>query len=270
MNDDLTKYRKAGDILEELLRISSYPIAIKLIKNESEIPENCKTPRKDLKTKNFLCQNFKIVRSYGWTMTVMDGDCVCKLARSVYGWDSFSEEMANWAHQFNIGLYSKDIETSKKLENELYYFNNKYKGLVLSPLTRTKIVPDVIQVYCLPAQAMRLIQAYLFMEGGIMSFSAAGRIGSCHDGVIKVFQTNEPQLVILGNGDRVWGGADDSEVMFSIPRSKLFHIIEGLEKTHKEGLRYPIPKYMNYQPGFQKRFKKKVTKRAGGTLVKED
>ena len=131
------------------------------------------------------------------------------------------------------------------------------------------MVPDIVQIYCLPAQAMRLTQAYLYMEGGMLDFTDAGRIGSCHIGVIKTFQTGKPQLVILGNGDRVWGGAEDYEVMYSIPRSKLEIIIEGLEATHRAGLRYPIPKYMNYKPGFQTSFRRKAVERAGGTLIKD-
>jgi hypothetical protein len=43
-----------------------------------------------------------------------------------------------------------------------------------------------------------------------------------------------------------------------------------LEKTHSAGLRYPIPKYMNYTPGFQSKFKTKAKERAQGTLIKED
>jgi len=35
-------------------------------------------------------------------------------------------------------------------------------------------------------------------------------------------------------------------------------------------LRYPIPKYMNYKPGFQNLFKSKAINRAGGTLVKDN
>ena len=269
MKKDLEIYREYGKQFEQYLRTSTFPIAIKLINDESEIPANSKRPNTDLKIQNFICQNFRMARAYGWTMAVTEEDTVCKLARFVYGWDSISEVMADWGHQFNIGLYSKDLEISKKLEKHLYLFNNKYKGLVISPLTRTKVVPDVVQIYCLPAQAMRLTQAYLYMEGGMLEFTDAGRIGSCHIGVIKTFQTNQPQLVILGNGDRVWGGAEDYEVMYSIPESKLEIILKGLEETHEAGLRYPIPKYMNYKPGFQKSFKKRAFKRAGGTLIKE-
>ncbi len=269
MQKDLTPYQEVGLAFEKFLRVSSYPLAIKLIHDESEIPEACKRPQKDLNAKNFLCQNFKVARSYGWTIAVMKDDCICKLARLVYGWDSYSQEVAEWGHQFDIGLYSKDLEISQKLEKELFYFNNKYQGMVISPLTRTKVVPDVIQIYCLPAQAMRLIQAYLYMQGGVMNFSSAGRIGSCHEGIIKPILTNQPQIVLLGNGDRVWGGAQDSEILFSLPSSQLFLILEGLKKTHEAGLRYPIPQYMNYQPGFQIYFEKRARKRSGGTLVKE-
>jgi uncharacterized protein (DUF169 family) len=268
MSNKLIKYKEIGLKFEQLLRPSSFPIAIKLIKDKKEIPDRCKRPNKDLKFRNFLCQNFKMVRSYGWTLAITEEDCVCKLARSVYGWDPITEESLNFSNQFSVGLYAKDLETAEKWNENLYLLNNEFLGLIISPLTRTKIEPDIVQIYCNPAQAMRLIQSYLHLEGAIFQFTAAGRAGSCHEGVIKPFLTDEPQLVILGNGDRVWGGAEDSEVMFSIPKSKLEYIIEGLEATHKGGLRYPIPKYMNYTPGFQSEFMNKALKRAGGTIVK--
>ncbi|TFG00925.1 MAG: hypothetical protein EU541_01030 [Promethearchaeota archaeon] len=266
---DLEPYRNYGKEIEEYIRPTSFPLAIKLIKSEEEIPKNAKRPKKDLNLQNFVCQNFKMARSYGWTIAITEEDVVCKLARMVYRWDDISDETAKWGHKFNVGLYSKDLETSKKLNDCLYLLPEKYFGIVISPLTRTKIIPDIIQIYCNPAQAMRFIQGYLYMKGGVMNFAAAGRMGSCHEGVIKPLQTNEPQLIILGNGDRVWGGAEDNEVLFSLPETKLETIIKGLKATHKAGLRYPIPKYMNYTPGFQLQFKKKATRRAGGTIVKD-
>jgi uncharacterized protein (DUF169 family) len=269
MNNRLKIYQEYGRRFEEFLRPSSFPIAIKLIQNEAEIPSNHKRPKSDLNVRIFLCQVFKMVRSYGWTMVVTDEDCVCRLARYLYGWDPMTDEAKNFANQFSIGLYSKDLEGAKRFEENLYKLEENYLGLIISPLTRTKIEPDIVQIYCNPAQATRLIQAYLYQKGGVLNFASAGRSGSCHEGVIKTIQTDEPQLVILGNGDRVWGGAEDSEVMFSIPKSKVEFVINGLEATHKAGLRYPIPKYMNYIPGFQTKFKEKAIKKAGGTLVKE-
>jgi uncharacterized protein (DUF169 family) len=267
--EELRRVQEYGKEIEELIRPATFPLAIKLIKDKAEIPDGAKHPSKDIGNQNFVCQNFRMARSYGWTIAITEEDIVCKLARTVYGWDPISENIAKWGHQFNVGLYSKDLETSERLNEHLYIFHEGFIGLVISPLTRTKILPDIIHIYCVPAQAMRFIQSYLYMKGGVMDFTAAGRIGSCHEGIVKTYQTNQPQLVILGNGDRVWGGVDDNEVLFSVPINKLELLLEGLKATHEAGLRYPIPKYMNYKPGFQSDFKKRADTRSGGTLVKE-
>jgi len=268
MNDQLETYREIGKKIEEYLRPATFPLAIKLVREEAEMPLKSKRPDADLGLQNFICQNFRMARTYGWTIAVTEKDCSCRLARAVYGWDT-EEESARWSHEFSVGLYAKDLKTSKKLDEHLYRFDGEYAGLVISPLTRTRVVPDVVQIYGFPAQAMRLIQSYLYQEGGVLEFTSAGKIGSCHEGVIKTFQTDLPQFVVLGNGDRVWGGAEDHEVMVSIPRGKLETTLRGLEATHRAGLRYPIPKYMNFNPGFQKAFELLARRRAGGTLVKE-
>ena len=268
MTSELEKYRKYGERIEALIRPATFPLAIKLIKSESEILPEFKRPSRDMNLQNFVCQNFKIARSYGWTMAVTEQDTNCKGARGIYGWDPPTEEDAQWGRDFTVGLYSKDADTAAKFGQSLYPLNNEYLGLIISPLSRTKVIPDTILTFCLPAQAMRFVQGYLYMEGGALEFSAAGRVGSCHEGVSKTLLTNKPQYITLGNGDRIWGGAHDFEVAFSCPGKKLDILMEGMEKTHTAGLRFPIPQYMNYSPGFQDSFEKAALERAGGTIRK--
>ena len=76
--------------------------------------------------------------------------------------------------------------------------------------------------------------------------------------------------MLLGNGDRVWGGAQDDEVMFACPADKLSMLVDGLKQTHAAGLRYPVPAYMNYSPGFQDDFEKRALDRAGRTIVRPE
>jgi uncharacterized protein (DUF169 family) len=267
MSENLGVYREMGKKIEQYIRPATFPLAVKTIESEAEIQPEYKRPSTHLKLRNFVCQNFKIARTYGWTMAITEEDTSCRIARAIYGWDPMTEEAANWMNLFSVGLYAKDKETSEKTLKRSYRLDNRFCGLVVSPLARTKVVPDVVLIYCLPAQAMRLIQSYLYCEGGVLEFSAAGRVGSCHEGVAKTILTNKPQLVILGNGDRIWGGAQDSEVLFTCPHDKLEILIEGLEATHAAGLRYPIPAYMNYAPGFQEAFEERARKRTGGTLI---
>jgi len=103
----------------------------------------------------------------------------------------------------------------------------------------------------------------------VLEFTAAGRVGSCHEGITKTIMTEKPQIVMLGNGDRVWGGAQDDEVLFTCPANKLDILMEGLETTHRAGLRYPVPAYMNYSPGIQDFFESRAIERAGGTIAKK-
>jgi uncharacterized protein (DUF169 family) len=268
MATTVEQYRKYGERIEALIRPATFPLALKLIRSEKDLLPEYKRPSRDLGAQNFVCQNFKMARSYGWTMAVTEADINCKLARAVYGWDVLTEEERQWAEAFSVGLYAKDGPTAVKFEQHLHSLDDGFQGLVISPLTRTQFVPDSILVYCMPAQAMRFVQGYLFMEGGVLEFSAAGRVGSCHEGVIKTIKTQKPQYVTLGNGDRIWGGAQDHEVMFACPGEKLPVLMEGLERTHSAGLRYPIPQYMNYSPGFQAAFEKAAMDRAGGTIKK--
>ncbi len=269
MEAELDRYRKYGERIEALIRPATFPLAIKLIGSETEIRPDFKRPSRDMALQSFVCQNFKIARSYGWTVALTEADISCRAARIIYGWDKLTDEEKKWAEAMSVGLYAKDEATAGKFGQHLYSPDRTFAGLVISPLTRTKVIPDSVLVYCLPAQAMRFVQGYLFMEGGVLEFTAAGRIGSCYEGVIKTVKTGKPQYVTLGNGDRIWGGAQDHEVMFSCPGEKLALLMEGLERTHAAGLRYPIPQYMNYSPGFQASFEKAAIERAGGTLVKE-
>jgi uncharacterized protein (DUF169 family) len=269
MTPELDRYRNYGERIEALIRPATFPLAVKLIQSETEILPEYKRPSRDLGFQNFVCQNFKMARSYGWTIAITEADINCKLARAVYGWDKPTAEEKKWAEAFHVGLYARDGVTGRKFEHHLYSLDREFAGLIISPLRRTKIIPDSVLVYCLPAQAMRFIQGYLYMEGGILEFGAAGRVGSCHEGVTKTIKTKKPQYVTLGNGDRIWGGAQDYEVMFSCPGEKLDFLMEGLEKTHTAGLRYPIPQYMNYSPGFQASFEKAAIDRAGGTIKRK-
>ena len=266
MASELEQFQNYGALIEKLIRPATFPLAIKLIRSEDDIDTGYKRPLRDLGVQNFICQNFKMSRVYGWTMAVTEADTNCIPARGVYGWNKPSErEMKD----FTLGLYAKDAATESKFSQHVHPAPKGTKGLIISPLSRTKIVPDTVLIYCMPAQAMRFVQGYLFTEGGALEFTATGRVGSCHEGVLKAINTNQPQYVTLGNGDRVWGGAHDHEVMFSCPTGKLAILMEGLEKTHEAGLRYPIPQYMNYEPGFQAKFEKAAIERAGGTIKHE-
>ena len=105
---------------------------------------------------------------------------------------------------------------------------------------RANFEPDVIAVYGNSAQVMRLVNAALFKRGGRIESTTGGRL-DCAEIVIQTIVTGEPKVVLPCNGDRVFGMAQDTEMVFTMPWDRADEVLEGLEGTQKGGVRYPIP-----------------------------
>src|SRR4030043_193597 len=115
MTKELDRYRKYGELIEKLIRPASFPLAVKLIQSEAEILPEYKRPSRDMGLQNFVCQNFKMARTYGWTIATTEADINCKPARVVYGWDISTAEEKKWAETFSVGLYSRDSITAARV-----------------------------------------------------------------------------------------------------------------------------------------------------------
>ena len=72
-----------------------------------------------------------------------------------------------------------------------------------------------------------------------MASTTGGRL-DCAEIVIQTMSTNEPKVILPCTGDRVFGMAQDNEMVFSAPWQYADEIVAGLEGTHKGGDRYPI------------------------------
>jgi uncharacterized protein (DUF169 family) len=240
----MDSWMNIGKALEEILRPKTYPLAVKLVKDESEFPERTRRPEQKLA----LCQALTISRKFGWTMGITGEDSACLGSSVAYGWDTTTEESV--LEQFFLfgGYVSNEAGAQKILKNIDRLKPGEYGGVVISPLTRTKIVPDVILVYAHPAQIMRLLHGALYQEGERLKCELAGIVASCNVSIIRTFKTDQYQVAILGNGDRVFAGAQDDEMVFSIPAARADDIIKGMRA--QRFTRYPIPVSLQMPPPF--------------------
>jgi len=233
-----------GKSLEEILRLQTYPLAVKLVKNESEFPEKTRRPEQKIA----ICQALTISRRYGWTMGITEKDSGCPAVSLAYGWTKLADEQA--MAQFFLGAgYASDEAGAKTIVKNLDRLEpRKYNGLVVSPLTRTKIVPDVILVYGNPAQIMRLIQGAMHKEGKKVKSELAGIAASCTGGIVRTLNTGECQVVVPGNGDRIFAATQDHEMLFTIPAAKADDVIVGMRA--QQLAKYPIPVALQMPPPF--------------------
>ncbi|MEM1573431.1 MAG: DUF169 domain-containing protein [Candidatus Methanomethylicaceae archaeon] len=217
------------------LKVKSKVLGIKLF--DSEIKTKIqRRPRKRLT----ICQIINASRLYGWAWTVLSEDVECVLGAIALGLEN-TNFVDNKEIFMRLG-YVNDDESAKRFASSIPKINKLNKGFIIGPLETFDIEPDLFIIYGNSAQMMRLIQGVVYaMEGERLVFSTSGDCGICGDGIANAYNTQKPQIVIPCYGERRFGHSQDDELAMVIPFRYLEKIIEGLEKTHNVGIRYPIP-----------------------------
>ena len=245
----------AGELnaqLEKHLRVSTFPVGIRTFRPGEPLPDKVRIPSKHLGVKVAVCQAIAIARRYGWTMAVSGGDLSCPIAKAVFGFAERNDYYTSGS--LADGMYASCKEAGARFEEALARFAPGECGhVVAGPLGRVDFVPETVLVYGNSAQVLRLLNACLYKSGGSLKSEFSGR-GDCSDIVIRGKQTGEPQVILPCYGDRVFGMAADDEMAFTFPFERGEEVVEGLEKTHAGGVRYPVPVYLRFQAEFPKSY----------------
>jgi uncharacterized protein (DUF169 family) len=244
----MEKWLQIGKKIRTFINPATFPVAVKFLNEEGKVPASTRRPYKNLNVRMAPCQGAAIARRYGWTIAFGKDDVGCAIAAHTYGWDRVVDDSGAISFLTYMN-YAADERAAREL---LAGFRQLEIGgnliVVYSPLEWTKIEPDVVLIYVNPAQLMRLIHGVTHRSGKPIGSSFSGRAASCTEGLLGAYLDNAPKVVVPGNGDRVWAGCQDHEMLMAIPGTKLSELVDGLEKTHQQGIRYPIPTYLRYEP----------------------
>jgi uncharacterized protein (DUF169 family) len=243
----MTDLRQVDRELATYIRPLTFPLAIKMLKSQEEIPEKTRRPFQQMKKRVAICQGIGMARKLGWAVAMGKDDMQCSLGAAPFGFfkniDFYNE--GNLA----AGMFTATKEAGKKEETLIDRFDyGLYSHILVAPLNRASFDPDVLMVYGNPAQIMRLIQGALYNEGGAVQSSSMGRLGC--SAIITVMKTNNCRYLVPGNGDRIFGMTQDYEMTFLIPASKIDMVLDGLAKTDQAGVRYPITSFFNFEATF--------------------
>ena len=197
--------------LSTQIRPLTFPLAIKMLKSDAEIPDRTRRPFQQMKKKVAICQGIGMARKLGWTVAMGKEDMQCSLGAAPFGFfkniDFFND--GNLAG----GMFTASQEVGKREEDLVDRFEyGQYSHILVAPLNRAAFEPDVIMMYGNPAQVMRLIQGALYNTGGAVPSSSMGRLGCA--AVITVMKKDECRYLVPGNGDRIFGMTQDHEMTF--------------------------------------------------------
>jgi len=262
----VTDWTKKAEALNRLIRPLTFPLAVKLVKSVDEFPEKTRRPSRDMGFKTNLCVGMTMARKYGWTVGMTTDDNACLIAAYTFGWSEPESEtkkaLTDFLKVMKYAANENAAKTTMEAVEQVKLNKGQNVGVIFSPLEWTKIDPDLVMIFCNPAQVMRLVHGATQETGVSVQSMFSGRGGTCTEGVLQTFKTREPKVVLPGNGDRVWAMVQDEEIAFTIPVNWLDPVIRGLEATHQTGVRYPIPVDVRHGPLFPGQLKDAASRAA--------
>ncbi len=219
-------YNSYGEDLERILHLRSSPIAVKMLEQERDIPEEAIRPKKDRGYHLAQCQVFAMSRRSGEIIAMLKEDNWC------------------WAPLMGYGLVE---DPQDEFVNSHAYFPcfkvGKYVGIVTAPLKTAPFEPHMVLVYSNTAQLRNLIGAVKAHEKSLVS-SVFDPIDSCVYSVVPVIENNEFRVTIPDPGEYERAMAGEDEMIFSIPKDKLPGLVETLRETDRRGGGYRRQTYI--------------------------
>ncbi|PLX99867.1 MAG: hypothetical protein C0624_13140 [Desulfuromonas sp.] len=224
--------------IRETVNPASQIVGVNLVEDASTITD-CKVRVRGKRLA--VCQQIAYSRFYGWSTWCDAQTSHCVLGASNCGLIAVPQRVASGA--VNQGVYQADQSAAVAMQEKMPRVPQRFQGVLTYPLSRTPagVSPDLAVVYVNTAQAMRFVQAFLYHQGGEFVMRSSGDAGVCARGVAQVYLEGQPTIEIPCLGDRRFALAQDHELIVGIPRTWFDRVAEGLRKTHKAGIRYPVP-----------------------------
>jgi uncharacterized protein (DUF169 family) len=234
--------------IESFVRPQSFPVAVRLLPEGEKAPDKAKQPKKDFGLTMPVCQGVTLARRYGWVVAMEQEDMLCPLGSLTLGFVPAKQKLLDG--KFNIPFWVKDQTVRARMVQNLPKLEyGQYSRIVLAPAHKADFEPDVLISYATPAQLSRFVQSAVYATGEPVASTSSGGL-ACGGEITQPILTDACQLVIAGGGDRAIAQAQDAEAAFAIPKSRMQSIAEGLEATHKAGMRYPTTPFLLYQAQF--------------------
>jgi uncharacterized protein (DUF169 family) len=239
-------YKLFSEEITRMIRPQSYPLGMKLIKDENTLPEKAVRPAK-YGINISLCQWTTMARRWKRILGAVADDINCSPCLAALGLKKMENSKALSEYFLDMG-YLDSIELAEKATKELEPIPyGEIRGIAVFPLEMAPIDPDIVLIYGTPAQMARLASGYLYHHGELIESRTTGFGISCLSAVKPHF-TGKPAFVHPGRGERILAGTDESEMFMTLPAKFCESLLNGLKKTEEKGTRYPVQSYMIYQP----------------------
>ena len=231
-------FREYGKELEKRIRLQTFPLAVKTLEKESDIPEGAQRPMRDFGHHLATCQGFAMSRREGTLVAMTKEDMWCPESVIGYGLAKPPQYFFDGYHRFPQSTES--LEAGSVWANEFPRLKlGKYMGVVSAPLTTVNFEPNVVIMYCDSTQLSTLLLAAASKEGHELTCTVSAK-GACVYSVVPSVESGKYQVTVPCPGDIRFAGAQHDEMIFSLPIGKMPELLSSLRYLDEYAYRLPF------------------------------
>ncbi|MBN2404578.1 MAG: DUF169 domain-containing protein [Coriobacteriia bacterium] len=248
--------RSYGREIDDLLRLDSFTVAVKMIRDLEEIPAEAVRPKRDRNQHIAQCQAFSLTRREGKTVAMLKEDHWCYAPVIGYGLveqPDFFKKGGLYDPQFDgdpeirealggtgskfLGHFLEKPELAKNMTFPCLEAG-KYIGCLTAPLRNTTFEPDVVFIYSNNAQLRNILMAVKYKEG-VHVTSEFDPIDSCIYSLVPLIEGKQNYVITIPDpGEQERALTDENKIIFSLTRDKLKVLVEGLRHYDEIRLGY--------------------------------
>ena len=219
----LKEFNSYGEDLRRFMLLRTYPIAVKMLQNESDIPEGAVRPKRDRGYHLSQCQAFFLSRSRGDSIAMLKEDNWCWGPLMAYGLAD-----PRLAEKYD------EIKNDVKIMPRLEY--GKYIGILSAPLETADFEPDIVVIYSNTAQLDNMLHALMWIGEGLVTSSFFPTV-SCAFSVVPAF-SGQYYITLPDSGEYGRVPTGDDEIIFSVPKDKVKILASQLRKFDQSKMGY--------------------------------
>lgn len=166
----------------------------------------------------------------GHSIKVSKHNFACSASARALGIIKPDNEYKSGKSYKDYGFY-KDIVISQKAISNINLCDHEAYGVMIKPLDKFEVEPDIVIIIANPYNAMRIVQGYSYTYGINPNFKMSGNQAICAECTSYPFQSNDINVSLLCSGTRYGAGWKENELGIGMPFNKFSTVIDGIYST---------------------------------------
>lgn len=228
--------------LERWLRMRVHPIAVKLLAEGDELPENAFVPSRDRGKRLNMCQAFSMAQREGMTVAMYRDDNWCFEPLVGLGIVPRTEKFLSGFHRYPDSVRDKEAAATW-CQNMPYLEYGKYTGYMMAPLHTCEFWPDVVVMHINPMMTSQLMIVKNWLDGKDIMCRMSGHAG-CVYAIVPAMLNGGCNVAIPCRGDRQVAMAQDDELFFSFVPEMLPDLLSGIDMLEQHNWGLPMKLFL--------------------------